>query len=685
MRIKPSNIALTPPKFAPKFASTLAFTIGGLLSLSAGSAFAADFVINGNSNTAQTLGPAAGETGTVTAGSTLSVSGSTNAVTITGNNARVENQGTITQTGNGRVIRDNTGVSGLMIVNGSLGNSSALLQSADSDVIQMNRPTASVEVINHGQMTSLNASAGGSQVIDFAAITSGSNIVTNLTTGVMTSYEADAVRLGVNGVLNNAGTIQAITAVGAGSDGVDLQTNNGAQILNNGLISGRHGITGEQANAAVIYNANITNFGTIRGTNGAGLNFDAVNGNQTVTVINHGSILGNGVLGDGDGVDVDGLVNINNTGLIRSANAVSEDGVTPAQSEGISAGGGTIVNSGTIEGLVAPGNPLAVGRGISLLGNDAPGGGREPLYGNAVITNLSGGTIRGQGDSAIAVDGPASGFTVVINNNAGGLIIGGGAGNAAIRTGADNDTIVNAGTINGSTNGRAIDMGGGNNSLFINGGSAVVLGNINGGSGGINTMTINPGAGNTFNYAGAISNFNQVRVLSGRVVLSGISDYTGTTLLSGGTLALDGAGRLSADSSLALDGGMLEVINAAGVDAQTFFSFSLLDDSSIDLNGAFLTFNGLGTVADDASLTVLDFIFDDPSDYAFRFLGDVTDDADFLALIGDTTINGRAVRFWFDGVYTDISVVSEPGSLALLFTSLGLLATVARRRKQNAA
>lgn len=133
---------------------------------------------------------------------------------------------------------------------------------------------------------------------------------------------------------------------------------------------------------------------------------------------------------------------------------------------------------------------------------------------------------KGQTDSAIAVNGPASGFTVTINNNAGGTIIGGGTANAAIFTGADNDVINNAGVING----KAIHMGAGNNALHITGGAASVIGDINGGVGGINAMTIDPGTGNQFSYAGAISDFNTVEISSGHVTLSGANTYAGKTV-----------------------------------------------------------------------------------------------------------------------------------------------------------
>ena len=151
--------------------------------------------------------------------------------------------------------------------------------------------------------------------------------------------------------------------------------------------------------------------------------------NELATVVNHGLITGDGVTGDGDGVDVDGLVNVTNTGTIRSLNAFSS--VHDPASEGLSVGGGTITNSGTIQGSVAAGNLTAVGRGITLTGNDittGPNAGkREPIYGDAIVTNQAGGLIHGDNDSGIAVDRlPGVRSTVTINNQAGAAIRGGG-------------------------------------------------------------------------------------------------------------------------------------------------------------------------------------------------------------------------------------------------------------------
>jgi hypothetical protein len=675
-----SNVSSAARRFRPR-ALSQALALAAILPLSMGTAFAGSFTISTNSTAAQTLGSGSGQTGTVNAGKTLSVSGANVAVTITGNNATLNNDGTITQTGTGRVIRDNTGVSGLTINNGSITNATAQMTAFDADVIQMNKAGGSVTLNNYGSMISQNASGGGSQAVDFSAITTGSNVVNNYAGGLLKATEADAVRPGVNGVVNNWGNIQSTTTTGSSSDGVDLQNNSGG-VINNysgaNIIGARHGITGGAVDNTVNFTTTVTNNGTIQGNNGSGLNLDGFNAMQTATIVNHGTISGNGVTGDGDGIDVDGVVNITNTGTIRSINSFST--TTPGQSEGITVGGGIITNSGLIVGQVAAGNTNAVGRGITLAGVDTSGT-PEPIYVNSVITNLGGGVIQGQTDSAIVVGGAASGFTVTINNNAGAAILGGSTSAAAIVTGADNDTLNNAGTIDGASSGKAIDMGAGNNTLNITGGAATIRGDINGGTGGHNVLTMALGGGNSFTYTGAISNFDLVEIQSGTVTLPGASLYTGATRVSGGTLVLDGANRLAAGSSLEMNGGTLQIANAGFGDAQTFASLSLLDSSVIDLGGNELTFNGLAGVVGGKTLTLLDFLLGGA--YALRFVGDYSSNADFLALIGATRIDGHAAGYYFDGAYTDVVAVSEPASYAVLLEGLGLLALITRCRKQR--
>jgi hypothetical protein len=457
----------------------------------------------------------------------------------------------IKQTGTGRAIRDNTGGLTLTVTN----SAGALLQAADADAIQMNRANSNISFDNHGSVISLNASAGGSQAIDWNAITTGSNTLHNFSTGFIQASEADAVRPGVNGSVINEGTIKAVTSTASSSDGVDGQTNNGLVINNagHGLIEGgRHGITAGAADDTVNFTLSVTNQhnATIQGDDGAGINIDGFNANEVVTIQNQGTITGNGVTGDGDGVDVDGIVNLTNTGVIQSFNAFSA--LPGGASEGVTTGGGTITNSGTIEGDVADGNANAVGRGITLAGVDTSGT-PEPIYANSVITNN--GFIKGQTDSAIVVLGAASGFTVTINNERRGTIEGGGDTVAAIQTGADNDTFNNAGAVIADTSGKAIDLGDGDDTLNITGGT--IQGDISGGSG-TNTCTIDPGAKHSFTYTGAISDFDSVEIKSGVVSFFAASTYTGTTTVSGGTLiAANSTGSATGSGPVHVTGGTL--------------------------------------------------------------------------------------------------------------------------------
>jgi PEP-CTERM motif len=651
-------------------------------------ASAANFNITGPSTTAQTLGSGAGQTGTITATGSLTVSGSTNAVTITGANATLTNLGTLEQTGTGRAIRDNTGVTGLTITNGSVTNSSALIQSADGDVIQMNKSPASVTLNNYGVMTSLNASAGGSQVVDFNAILSGANTVNNFAGALMQASEADAVRPGVNGVVFNVGTIKSTTTTGSSSDGVDAQNNSGVQITNDtgGLIEGaRHGVTGGQADTSSIFTMSVTNNAgaTIQGDNGSGINIDAFNGsggNELVTVVNHGLITGNGVTGDGDGVDVDGLVNITNTGTILSKNAVG------SASEGLSVGGGTITNSGAIQGSITTGNTSAVGRGITLTGNDITSGPdagkREPIYGDATVTNQAGGLIQGDSDSGIAVVGAnASGHKVTIDNQAGATIKGGGTTVAAIDASNSFDPVMitNAGTIDGSSSGKALVLSqNANNKVTISGGAAAVLGDMDGGAGGVNTLTFDIGAGNSFSYTGAVSNFATTEVMSGRTNLSGSI-----------------AGAVTVDAGAQLSPG------ASGVGALTVGDTRLSTGSGvvIDLdptNGENDVLNVKGTVALSGADLVLDLLSAPTRGEGFDILtNDGTDPISGEFSEGSQVtgmFDGQAYSFHIDyafnanggAVGNDIRLTAVPEPATWLLMGLGGLIVLGARPLRRA-
>lgn len=587
-------------------------------------------------------------TGTIAPSGAISIaSGGTVPLTMTGVST-LFNNGTIQTLGSGRAIDSNSGSANLTITN------TGLISSVSADAFRVNTAGTSVSLVNSG---TIRVTAGG-QAIDWAAITTGSNSLTNQSGGVISAVGEDAVRPGQNGIVTNAGTITATPTVSAGvatgSDGIDLRTEKVVTVTNTGTITGRHGIATDGANvgpSSLTVNNNAG--GVIQALNGSGLNVDANTALPSANLVTanvtnaFGATIKGGALAttleaDGDGIDIDGVLTLTNSGNILGLGA--KGGTNNA--EGIAAGGGTIINTAT--GRIIGSTALA----------DAPNG--DPTRaGNGILIDDS------NGGNAVAA-------TTVTNA---GLIQGkNGFGIRMIGTLAD--SITNSGTIIGG-NGTAIDLGGGDDSLTITGGSASIIGNVSGGTG-TNTMKFDLGGGNSFGYADSISLFGTVEVKSGLVTLAGANTYTGTTRIDiGGALQLLGMDRLDSLSWLDLNGGLLEVSNAFGINGQTFGSFGLSNSSVIDLDYSMLTFNDLGFIGSGKTLTILDYL--STSSYAFRLLGDYSADYDFLSLLGATTINGVAATFQYDGAFTEVRAVPEPATLILVGLSGALLLALRRR------
>ena len=392
-----------------------------------GHAFAqtATTITGDNNTTALTLDT--GNSLTITSGATLNVNNGKNTVAVDGSSTIV-NDGTLEETGvggdAGRAIRDKDDPLTLKVEN------YGTISAADDDAIEIQYADNNAAVYNYGTIIATGSSDQG---INFNNVTSGSNYLYNAKGALIETYEADAVRPGVNGIIDNAGKIYSYNPSGntSSSDGIDAQTNTGVVITNTGIIEGaRHGITGGNTSAAVAdgsYTMAVTNTGVIQGDDGSGINIDGLNGNELVTVYNSGTITGDGVTRDGDGVDVDGLVDLVNSGTIVSEHADND------ASEGVTVGGGTIINSGIIAGYNSATNADGsdndgLGRGITLAGIDHTSTETFPtpqgIYGDSEVVNS--GLIYGQDGGAIAVTGAANDDTVTIINEATGILESGG-------------------------------------------------------------------------------------------------------------------------------------------------------------------------------------------------------------------------------------------------------------------
>ncbi len=371
---------------------------------------------------------------------------------------------------------------------------------SNDDAIRINNDFANghITIDNAGQITSQTGN-----VIDVKNVTSASTeiVITNEATGIITANNADAIRGGANTVINNYGQISSSQLEEDKNDAIDFQ-DDGAGTVNNysgATISGaHHAITGAHG---ITVNNDVG--GMIIGNSGSAVNIDnSADPAEMVTIVNHGTMIGAAHEGytdsDGDAIDVDGLLNLDNYGQVSGIGAFGYHDEDVNVSEGIAAGGGTIHNheNGTIYGY---------GRAIQI--DDSANG---PAAGATTIINE--GLIQGDGhgpanvdqadadamqqqiDGREAIDIIGSHDDTIINS---GKIVGG------IFTDGGNDTLTNTGIINGQ-----VDMGSGNDTVTLNDGSQV-SGTIFLGEGNdtltasANAVTVDGGAGDDHITGGA--------------------------------------------------------------------------------------------------------------------------------------------------------------------------------------
>jgi subtilase-type serine protease len=468
----------------------MALAATGVLATMSNAAYGADTTVVAGTPRTTALNMAGADTLTVQAGGSFQTSAT--AVTINGASTTlsIDNAGTIKSTGN-RAIRLNDSTinnsHSLTLTNRSTG----LIESNGDDTIQISNPLygGTVLVENYGTITST-----ASRAINLNAATGGTIRINNYATGVISAATgADVMRPGENATINNYGKIQSsVNADSFSGDGIDFQDKGGGAVNNftGGLIEGsKHGIAGDLG-ATIVNEAGAT----IRGRNGSGINFDT-GATTTVHVTNFGLISGEAQVTsstdtDGDGVDVDGLVAIENYGTIQALGARGfKDGVLtdPNISDAISIGGGTINN-------YADGVIHSVQRGILV--DDSEGGAAHAAT-----------SIYNEGEISSDI------------------------GQAITLTGDWNDTLVNKGEIIGD-----VLMGGGDDAVTLHAGQSID--GLLDGQVGSNTLTL---ADNGTSTVGSLDNFQTLNASIAGNGDHGHLNVDGVVTLDGGAIALTAA------------------------------------------------------------------------------------------------------------------------------------------------
>ncbi|WP_062060486.1 beta strand repeat-containing protein [Cellvibrio sp. OA-2007] len=583
----------------------------------------------------------ASETGKINQGASLTNTDKT--ITWSGATAgtvTIDNRGTVQATGSGRAIdTSSSGGAGRNLV---LRNAEGAQIIGGNDAVRINFSSGTVGTVSVDNAGRINSTSG--QALDFNAIENASSVlITNQTTGVISTFDADGIRPGNNGVVVNHGRIigggagLVAGATNLSSEAIDFQ-DFGGTVHNEatGFIEGaRHGITGDGV-------VNVTNAagGVIRGHNGSGLNLDG-----TGSLINYGTVSGNFdatlINGDGDGVDIDHIGNIDNYGRIEAngAGGVKDSPTDFNRADGIAMGGGVINN-------YAGATIYSSDRGILI--DDSEGG---EAFGATTLTNHG------------TIDAQTSGVTLQGNWD---------------------DHIINSGAIISRSNGVAIDMGGGNDTLELHS-SSTIQGSIDGGSGQNLLKLTGTGTANLSSVQG----FQSLRIEGGDWTLGSaqsLSNLIGFGSLHTDQLTLESGSQLTVglnDGETAqLD--IFAATNFAGTANLDFFAsgnqdmlnihntFSFLDSSLLQLNffGTDFTSGQVFNV-----LTAVGFNGVDYSKFMVNGLNsDWSWEFNQLSLTGMETLNVTLNR-------TSASV-AEPGTLGLAFLSVFMLAGIRRSKRK---
>lgn len=501
---------------------------------------------------------------------------------------------------------------------------------------------------------------GASQSLAQCAVTAGgsvtctANTTTTATTNTngATASSSDQIQLwnngtAITGAVNGGVTIGgfglALEETGGAAAGISLTNNAGAaittsaggnpalQLIGNGgaiAYSGNGSITSTTGAGLVVSNTgagtiDITTGGSISGGGGANA-ITFTGGTDTLTLQTGFSLTGN--IGNGaTSLTFSQASGITVPNVISGAGAVIQAGPGTLTLTGANTySGATTVNGGTL--AIGGGGSIATSSGVTLAGGavfdiSSAGGGQT-------IQGLSGslGSIVSLGSNTLTV-GVASGadtYSGALQNGG----IGGGGGGSLTKSGAGTllltqvNPYTGATTISGGTlaltgtgavaasSGVALTAVGANFDISFTSAGASVLG-LTGVVGstvslGNQALTVAVAAGtNTFSGIlqdggiGGGTGGSLIKSGAGTLLLTQANAYTGSTTVSGGTLALTGTGSVATSSGVALTSGS-SIFDISFTTGTTVSGLTGVASSTVDLGGQTLTVNqasGSGTFA----------------------------------------------------------------------------------------
>ena len=384
-------------------------------------------------------GISSGATVTCTGTDTTGVGdGTQNNVTVT-----VQPGAAITLGDNATAI--NLGSGNIVINNGAItvGNASA----ASGQAIAIMMDTSSI--INNGAIAAGSASGANSQV---AGMLTGNGITIQnggtMTLGSATGLLSQVFGISVNNgnVVTNSGTLTLGDATGANS----VVTGMRALGVNNTLTNLGAVTLGDAAGASSIIfgivapglnNDTVVNSGAVRlgNASGAGSTISALAGNTHATIINGGAVTAGSATGAGseiDGISARLASTITNSGAVTLGDAtgagsqvigikasagdtVTNSGTVAVGANGFSIMGGTVTNTGTLDGMINAG--VLTNAGLITITNGGTPLGPDYTIGGT-FTQSAGGTLALRVNAAGANDTVAVGGTANLGGTLGAAV-----------------------------------------------------------------------------------------------------------------------------------------------------------------------------------------------------------------------------------------------------------------------